>query len=66
MTGMKGQNVLPFCDEEMGKGTSGGDGLDEDDDGSHRGDSRFLESRVRIHEVRTQGGRDSGELDKSR
>ena len=51
---------------DMGKGTSGGELLDEDDGGSHKGDTRLLKGRVRVHEVRTQGGRDSGELDKSR
>ena len=58
----------------MGKWISGGDGLrdkrrrtiDEDDGGSHRGSTRLLKGRVRIREVRMQGGRDSGELDKSR
>ena len=43
----------------MGKGTSGGDGLDKDDSGSHRGSTRFLKGRVRVREVRTQGRRNS-------
>ena len=59
MTWMKGQNVLPFCKEEMGKGISRWTRLlDEDGGGSHRGGERFFKGRVRVREVRIQGGRD--------
>ena len=43
----------------MGKGISRWTRLlDEDGGGSHRGGERFFKGRVRVREVRIQGGRD--------